>query len=99
VEQSRDAGTRAKRLQDLQAEWHRQVARARASALLARLVDSLFASPVLTIPQAKQLLGVTYVSAQRSVEKLVDAGILQQMGEASYGKSYAAGEILRAITE
>jgi len=69
------------------------------SALPLRLADSLFDSPVLTIPQAQRLLGVTYRSAQRNVQKLVAAGILQQVGESSYGKTFLAAEILQAIGE
>jgi Fic family protein len=85
AEQALDAIARAKRLQDLQSEWHARLTQARASTLLLRLVDSLFASPVLTIPQAQDLLGVTYRTAHRHIQKLVDAGILQRIGEPSYG--------------
>jgi len=99
TEQARDAIARAKRLQGLQATWRERLTQARASALLLRLADSLFASPVLTIPEAQRLLDVTYRSAQRNVEKLVEAGILQQVGDASYGKTFFAAEILQAIGE
>lgn len=96
AEQARDAVVRAKRLQDLQASWRERLAEARSATPL-RLADSLFDSPVLTIPQAQRHLGVTYRSAQRNVQKLVAAGILQQMGESSYGKTFLASEILEAI--
>lgn len=98
AEQARDAIIRAKRLQDLRLEWHQRVSQARASALLPRLVDSLFVSPLLTIPQAQRILGVrAYRSAKNNVEKLVEVGILQQMGESSRGKVFIAEEILKAI--
>ncbi len=99
AEQALDAIARAKRLQDLQSEWHARLTQARASTLLLRLVDSLFTSPVLTIPQAQDLLDVTYPTAQRNIQKLVDAGILQQVGESSYGKTFVAEKILQAISE
>jgi Fic family protein len=70
AEQSRDAIIRAKQLQDIQ-QWRQQLTQARSSALLLRLADSLFEMPILTIPQACKLLGVTYPSAQRIVRKLV----------------------------
>lgn len=97
AEQARDAGQRAKRLQDLQGEWRARLLKGRASALLLRLADSLFASPVLTIPQAQRLLGVTYVSARANVEKLAKAGILRQVGQSSYGKLYLAEDIVKAV--
>ena len=97
AEQAQDAILHVKRLQDLQATWRERLIQARASALLLRLADSLFATPVLTIPEAQRLLGVTYHSARRNVDKLVKVGILQQVGESTYGKTYVAADILQAI--
>lgn len=99
AEQAGDAAARAKRLQDLQQAWHDRLSQARVSALALRLADALFNTPILTIPQAARLLDVTYPSAQRNVEKLVEAGILQLIGEAVYGKTYMAVEIMNAIGE
>ncbi|MBI5653089.1 MAG: Fic family protein [Chloroflexi bacterium] len=100
AEQARDANARAKRLQDLQLEWRKRLTKARASALLLRLMDSLFESPVLTIPEAQRRLGISqYNNARRAVEKLIKAEILQRVGESAYGKTFAAGEILKAIGE
>jgi len=98
IEQSQDAAARAKRLQDLQQKWRESLAQGRASALLPKLADSLFASPILTIPQAQRQLDVTYHSAQRNVEKLVEAGILRPVGESAGGKAFVADEILGIIT-
>jgi Fic family protein len=100
AEQARDANARAKRLQDLQIEWRQRLTQARATALLLRLADSLFDSPVLTIPEAQRLLGMRqYNNARRNVEKLVQAGILQRIDESTYGKTFAAKEILKTIGE
>jgi Fic family protein len=98
-EQAVDANSRAKRLQDLQLEWRRQLTQARASALPLRLMESLFESPMVSISQAQHILGVTYHTAQRSVEKLVQTGVLQQRGETAYGKVFSADKILQAIGE
>jgi len=46
---------------------------------------------------AQRLLGVTYHSARRNVDKLVEFGLLEQVGEATYGKTLVAAEILQAI--
>jgi Fic family protein len=99
AEQAQDAIFRAKRLQDLQATWRQRLTRPRGSALPLRLAESLFASPVLTIPQAQRLLDVTYHSARNTVRSLVSAGILQQVGRSSYGKIYVAAEILEVLGE
>jgi len=71
---------------------------AERSALASRLADMLFETPVVSIPQVERSLSVTYPTAQKHVERLVDAGILRQMGESSYGKTFVAWEIFDIIT-
>lgn len=99
AEQAEDALQRARKLQDLQQEWHKRLARARTSALALRLADALFATPILAIPQAQCLLDVTYHSAQHNIEKLVKAGILQLVHNVSHGRMYMAPEILDVILD
>ena len=99
AEQSRDTIVRAKRLQDLQAEWRQRLTHTRASALPLRLADSLFESPIITIPQAQRVLDVSYPAAHHIIEKLVQANILQLRDEAAYSKTYIAEEILRVVSE
>ncbi len=97
AEQARDAVLRMKQLQDLRAEWHERLAKTRASALQLRLADRLFESPVITIPQARDYLKITYRSAQKNVEKLVAAKILHPLGSATYGRMFIASEIVQII--
>jgi len=92
-----DAAARAKRLQDLQHRWRERFTGIRGSALTLRLVDVLFEGPILTIPRAQALLGVTYPSAKVHVDKLVSAGILMPFGSRTYGRAFAAEDILRVI--
>ena len=99
-DQSKDAINRVKMLQDLQAEWRGRVTnQKRASANLVVLVDSLFESPIVSIPQARELLGVTYQGAQLNVVKLVDHGILRQLDDRSYGKLYVADEVVSLLQD
>ncbi|NET67991.1 MAG: Fic family protein [Moorea sp. SIO1G6] len=97
TEQSQDAVIRSKNLQDLQLRWRDKLSQARASALLPRLADSLFESPILTIPQAQKILNVTYRSAQQNVEKLLNAGILEQVNSGSKIKRFRAPEVLQIL--
>ena len=99
AEQAQDAIARARCLQDLREEWRRRLSQARTSALTLRLVDALFTNPVLTIPQAQRLLNVRYTTAQHTVERLVQEGILQPVAEVSYGKTYWAPRIVEATEE
>lgn len=99
AEQAEDAVARVNRLQDLQARWRRALEGARSSALPLRVADSLFEAPLLSIPQVQKRLGVTYHTARRCVERLVEAGILRQMGEWSYGKVFFAPDILGIVAD
>ena len=97
AEQSRDATYRAKRLQDLQARWRETLTGKRASTLGPRLADSLFNIPILTVPMAKELLSVSYQSAKDTVQRLVAAGVLEEIPNAPR-KIYWARELLTIIS-
>jgi len=51
------------------------------------------------LQEAQRLLSVTYPSARRNVEKLVEAEILRPVADVSYRKTYVAAEILEIIVE
>jgi Fic family protein len=97
AEQSRDAVRRSQRLLDLQQEYHGKLQTARASALLLKLVDKLFAFPALTISHARKELDVTYPSAKRNMQKLVEAGILEAVNGRRRNRVYIAPEIISII--
>ena len=97
AEQAWDATGRARRMQDLQAEWRGRLVSER-SALPSRLADMLLETPLVSIPQVRHALEVTYPTAQNNVQKLVDADILRQVGESTYGKTFMAWEIFDIIT-
>lgn len=97
AEEARDAAMRAKRLQDLQAEYREKLTHIRASILPLRLVDQLFETPIITVPQAQHVLDVAYNSAKLAIDKLVGMDILQSVDEESYGRAFVARRILDAI--
>lgn len=97
VEQSERTIARLGRLQDLQANWRESLTDAGASAKLLQLADHLFERPIISIPDAQDVLGMTYRGAQLNVEKLVDARILTQTDDRAYNKLFAAGDIFRII--
>ncbi len=97
IEQSRDAVVRSQRLLGLWQDYRQKLQTARASALLLRLVDELFSFPALTISQAREVLGVTYPSAKKTMEKLVKAGILKTADERQWNRVYFASEIVALI--
>lgn len=97
AEQAGEASRRAERLQELREAYRKRMESERASALLPRLVDELFASPVLTIPMAAKRLGVTYRSARLNMLKLAGAGIVQEHSGQKRNRVYIAQEIISII--
>jgi Fic family protein len=73
-----DAISKAHALQDLYRTYRERIQKARSSALLARIVDSLFDAPATTIPYAMNTLHITYNSAKNNIKRLVDCGILSE---------------------
>ncbi len=98
LEQATEAVSRAARLLALQAEWRQMLLNRSATALTQRLADALFVDPVLTIPAAQKLLGVQYPSARRSIDKLIEAGILRQVDATTTVKVFTAERILQIVT-
>jgi Fic family protein len=92
-----DAVERIDRLKRLQAEYHGKLQTARSSALLLKLVDELFIHQAITTTRAAKLLGVTYVSAQASIDKLVAAGILREVTGRPRNRLYLADGIISAV--
>lgn len=97
--QARDAVVRLQRIQDLQHRYRQQYQSARSSALLLRLIDYLFATPMVTVRQVEEHLGVTFRSAQKHVRTLAEAGILHEVTGRARDRVYAADEIVRTIEE
>jgi Fic family protein len=58
-----------------------------------KIVEGLFESPVVTIPSLKTRHNVTYHTAKKDVQYLVDIGILKETAE-SYPRSFSAPELL-----
>lgn len=97
AEQSRCAVERSGLLLELRQQYRDKAQTARASALPLLLIDGLFQVPALTISTARRRLDVTHVSAQRSVERLVDLGVLEEITGQLRNRLYLAREILDTV--
>jgi Fic family protein len=95
--ESADVIERARRLQALREQYHARLQVTRASALLLKLVDHLFAQPAIRIAMAEEILGITFRAASLNVQKLVDAGILQEITGRERNRVFVAQEILSLL--
>ena len=98
AEQAQEAAERSKQLLDLRQHFQEVIRTKRASALAARLVDSLFHSPGLTVPLAQRLLKVTYPSANLAVQKLVEAKILFEVSGYKRNRVWMAPQIVNILS-
>lgn len=76
VAQCNDTLERIDRIVALREDFGRRVAESGGSARLNRIVDSLFSSPLTTIPQAAMLTEVSYPTAKSDMERLQRLGII-----------------------
>lgn len=58
-------------------EYREKCQQARSSALLIQIVERLFERPIITIPDAQKLTGISYKAAQNNIERLLEYGILK----------------------
>jgi Fic family protein len=97
AESASETVTQADRLLTLREDWRSRFQKARSSALLHKLIDCLFKSPVLTNQRAQSFLKVSAVSASKNVRKLVDAGIVEERTGRKWGQVFVAMDILDLI--
>ncbi|HMO25371.1 MAG TPA: Fic family protein, partial [Tepidisphaeraceae bacterium] len=79
-------------LRELRGRYHNVVRTARNSAAMLNLVDQLFVTPSVTIPQTAQIMKVTWPTARAAIDKLVSLHILREKS-AVRPSVYVADEI------
>lgn len=91
-----DAVRKAQNLQDLQGRYRSLIQTARTSALLGKIVDDLFERPAITLPILAEKLDITYNSAKKHINRLVELGVLRTIGTGR-PKTWLAIEIFDII--
>jgi cell filamentation protein, protein adenylyltransferase len=93
-----DALHRSERINALLATWRNAVAGS-STKNPTRLVELLAENPFWSINKAATRLGVAFTTAQRTIERLEAAGILQQSGGAKRDRVYCATELMKILDE
>ena len=96
TEQAQDTLLRIRRVRELQDRYRAQLQEVRASGNVFKLLDELFAMPVMTIPEAARRLDVTTAGARNILKKLHDLDIVQ-MRTGVWPRFYVAAELLEII--
>jgi len=92
IAQSKDAVRRCHELQNLRAVFLSRVGS--HSPRSYQIIESLFTSPVVSIPSIASRFGVNYNTAKSDIQRLLDAGILQELSDLR-PKSFYAPEVMR----
>jgi Fic family protein len=92
-----DGIRRSRRLLELWQTYRRALEGTRAPGLSLRLIDHLFAAPATSVPRTAKLLGVTPRSAQLTIGKLAQAGILEEATGRKRDRVFVARRILRIL--
>ena len=95
--QSQDAVKKIGRLQSLRAEYQTQIQSRRAPARLLRVVDLLFAGPVLTTRQVETELGIPFPGAQRLIDQLIQLDILREVTGGKRNRVYRSDQIFAIL--
>ena len=75
----------------------REQYRWKVSGHARRLVDDLFRTPFVTVPEAQQALGVSNATARKAVRELQEWGMLEELAARRWPRAYIARPILDAI--
>ncbi|HZZ78042.1 MAG TPA: Fic family protein [Gemmataceae bacterium] len=97
AEQAHDAIQRSRQLLDLRETYRARLAKDVRSMAPMRLLDELFASPFVTVNRAKDILNMSFKSAQQIVVKLEKKRILREVTKKKRHRIYCAHEILKLL--
>ena len=97
AEQAQDALDRSKNLQSLLSRYRATLHDVSSSANVLHLTEHLFARPFITVAGAAEELQVSVPAAQKMIEKLVAARILQEITGRQRNRIYRAHEIMSII--
>ena len=96
--QSEDVLSRAERINELLQAWKIMVASS-GSSVAVNIVERLAINPYVTINKIAEDLGVAYSTAQRGIQKLEAANIIQKTADNKRDKVYCANAILNILEE
>ena len=96
-QQSEDALLTIQKLLDLQSHYRTLAVGQRVPKVVNRLIDYLFANPVISISALSKTWEVPFPTVQRGVNYLVEKGILREITGGRRNRLYVADEISNII--
>ena len=79
--QAQEATSQLRRLWEIRLKYAEKITGERTQETLAQAIDFLIGQPIVTVIQLQEGIGLNnYVTAQRYVDRLINLGILRQLG-------------------
>lgn len=97
LEQAERERTRVDELLNLRHVLVERVRGERFRGLAVRVTEDLIGFPIMRVPELAQRYGVSFEAANSAVGRLVDIGVLRQVGNRAYGRVFVAEEVLRVL--
>ena len=96
-QQSEDALSTVQKLLALQNEYRKLATARRGPKIVNRLIDYLFARPIISISVLSKAWEITYSTVQRGVDYLIEKDILREITGGQRNRLFVAHEILNII--
>ena len=96
-QQSEDVLATIQKLLKLQKQYKAVAAGQRVPKAVNRLLDCLFASPIISISELSKTWRMSFPTVQRGVDYLVEKGILEEITGGQRNRLFVAKEILNTI--
>lgn len=94
-----DAAGFENRVRTIQTSWRHRLGRVRRASTVDALIDLLPGTPIVTVNSVARLLGRSFTAANRGVETLAAAGILNQVNIGRRNRAFEATEVIAAFTD
>ena len=95
--QAQDSVFRMTQLQGIRARYEEFVRADRNPQRMTAVIDFMFSRPILTLRQLESALDIPYMAAKRYIDKLVEAGVLQETTGYARNRVFMAHEIFQAL--
>jgi len=97
AEQAERERLRVDRLLALRLELVDRVRAARVRGVAVQIAEDLIGFPYLRVPDLADRYNVSFEAANKAVARLVDVGVVAQVGEQAYDRVFAAPDVVAAL--
>jgi Fic family protein len=83
----------------IERDWRERLGSVREGSATDLLLRALPGAPLFTVPGAAALVGRSYIAANDAVARLLEAGVVRQVGMGRRNRAFEAREVVNAFTD